>query len=94
MEGGHADNALPQTARATVNCRVLPGEALEVHYLLANVYSNSKRLSEAEAELAECLRIDSDNAAVNNDLGYLLADQNKKLAEAEAASIVIRVTVR
>ena len=27
LEGGHADNALPQTARATVNCRILPGEA-------------------------------------------------------------------
>jgi acetylornithine deacetylase/succinyl-diaminopimelate desuccinylase-like protein len=26
LEAGHADNALPQTARATVNCRVLPGE--------------------------------------------------------------------
>ena len=26
LEGGHADNALPQTARATINCRVLPGE--------------------------------------------------------------------
>src|SRR6266850_4136048 len=26
LEGGHADNALPQTARATVNCRVLPGD--------------------------------------------------------------------
>ncbi|HUI62875.1 MAG TPA: M20/M25/M40 family metallo-hydrolase, partial [Steroidobacteraceae bacterium] len=26
LEGGHADNALPQTASATVNCRVLPGE--------------------------------------------------------------------
>jgi acetylornithine deacetylase/succinyl-diaminopimelate desuccinylase-like protein len=25
LEGGHADNALPQTARATVNCRILPG---------------------------------------------------------------------
>ncbi len=24
--GGHADNALPQLARATVNCRILPGE--------------------------------------------------------------------
>jgi acetylornithine deacetylase/succinyl-diaminopimelate desuccinylase-like protein len=29
LEAGHADNALPQTARATVNCRVLPGEDLE-----------------------------------------------------------------
>ena len=27
LEGGHADNALPQLARATVNCRILPGIA-------------------------------------------------------------------
>ena len=26
LEGGHANNALPQMARAVVNCRVLPGE--------------------------------------------------------------------
>ncbi|MGI9106388.1 MAG: M20/M25/M40 family metallo-hydrolase, partial [Pyrinomonadaceae bacterium] len=26
LEAGHADNALPQTARATVNCRILPQE--------------------------------------------------------------------
>ena len=25
IEGGHAENALPQTARATVNCRIFPG---------------------------------------------------------------------
>ena len=29
LEAGHADNALPQTARATVNCRVLPGSPTE-----------------------------------------------------------------
>ncbi len=29
LEGGHAPNALPQTARATVNCRILPGEPVE-----------------------------------------------------------------
>jgi len=29
LEGGHADNALPQRARATVNCRLLPGESDE-----------------------------------------------------------------
>jgi len=27
LEGGHAENALPQRARAVVNCRILPGEA-------------------------------------------------------------------
>jgi acetylornithine deacetylase/succinyl-diaminopimelate desuccinylase-like protein len=29
LEGGHAYNALPQTARATVNCRIMPGEKVE-----------------------------------------------------------------
>lgn len=29
LEAGHADNALPQSAVATVNCRVLPGESLD-----------------------------------------------------------------
>lgn len=29
LEGGHADNALPQRAKATVNCRLLPGEKPE-----------------------------------------------------------------
>jgi acetylornithine deacetylase/succinyl-diaminopimelate desuccinylase-like protein len=29
LEGGHADNALPQSAKATVNCRVLPGDSAD-----------------------------------------------------------------
>jgi acetylornithine deacetylase/succinyl-diaminopimelate desuccinylase-like protein len=29
LEGGHAYNALPQIARATVNCRVVPGEPVD-----------------------------------------------------------------
>jgi acetylornithine deacetylase/succinyl-diaminopimelate desuccinylase-like protein len=29
LNGGHANNALPQTAQANVNCRVLPGHSLE-----------------------------------------------------------------
>jgi acetylornithine deacetylase/succinyl-diaminopimelate desuccinylase-like protein len=29
LEGGHAENALPQMARATVNCRMLPGESAD-----------------------------------------------------------------
>jgi acetylornithine deacetylase/succinyl-diaminopimelate desuccinylase-like protein len=29
LEGGHANNALPQMARATVNCRILPGHSAE-----------------------------------------------------------------
>jgi acetylornithine deacetylase/succinyl-diaminopimelate desuccinylase-like protein len=29
LEGGHAYNALPQMARGTVNCRIMPGEKVE-----------------------------------------------------------------
>ena len=38
LEAGHADNALPQMARATVNCRILPGHTTdEVQRTLASV---------------------------------------------------------
>lgn len=30
LEAGHANNALPQTARANVNCRILPGHSADV----------------------------------------------------------------
>ena len=43
LEGGHADNALPQTARAVVNCRVLPHETEEdVRQILIRVLANDK----------------------------------------------------
>ncbi|HEY7541439.1 MAG TPA: M20/M25/M40 family metallo-hydrolase [Methylomirabilota bacterium] len=43
LEGGHADNALPQTARAVVNCRVLPNETEEeVRQQLVRVLANDK----------------------------------------------------
>src|SRR6266566_2798461 len=29
LEGGHAYNALPQAARSTVNCRIMPGEPVD-----------------------------------------------------------------
>jgi acetylornithine deacetylase/succinyl-diaminopimelate desuccinylase-like protein len=29
IQGGHAENALPQSARATINCRVLPGHGAD-----------------------------------------------------------------
>ena len=43
LEGGHADNALPQRARATVNCRVLPGESIDaVEVTLATVIGDGE----------------------------------------------------
>jgi acetylornithine deacetylase/succinyl-diaminopimelate desuccinylase-like protein len=54
LEAGHAENALPQTARAIVNCRIIPGEsAAEVRSTLVRVLDDSKisvsALSEAIA---------------------------------------------
>jgi acetylornithine deacetylase/succinyl-diaminopimelate desuccinylase-like protein len=43
LEGGHAVNALPQLARATVNCRVLPGEPVdEVQATLTRVLADDR----------------------------------------------------
>ncbi len=41
MEGGHANNALPQRAQATVNCRILPGHSPEeVRQKLIEVFAD------------------------------------------------------
>jgi acetylornithine deacetylase/succinyl-diaminopimelate desuccinylase-like protein len=42
LSGGHANNALPQTARANVNCRILPGHSPEeVRQELVRVVADS-----------------------------------------------------
>jgi acetylornithine deacetylase/succinyl-diaminopimelate desuccinylase-like protein len=43
LEAGHADNALPQKAQTTINCRVLPGESLdEVQKTLVRVVADDE----------------------------------------------------
>ena len=43
LDGGHADNALPQAARAVVNCRILPGESpAEVERTLRRVLADER----------------------------------------------------
>ena len=43
LEAGHAENALPQTARATVNCRIMPDEPVaEVERTLLRVIDDPK----------------------------------------------------
>jgi tetratricopeptide (TPR) repeat protein len=60
-----------------------PAEVLEIRYLLSNVYSSAKQYAKSEEQLQLVLQADPDNATANNDLGYLWADQNKNLVEAE-----------
>jgi acetylornithine deacetylase/succinyl-diaminopimelate desuccinylase-like protein len=43
LDAGHANNALPQTARANVNCRILPGHSREeVREALLGVFADPK----------------------------------------------------
>ena len=43
LEGGHAYNALPQLARATVNCRIMPGDPVdEVKATLVRVLADDQ----------------------------------------------------
>jgi acetylornithine deacetylase/succinyl-diaminopimelate desuccinylase-like protein len=45
LRGGHAENALPQSATATVNCRIFPGTPLE------DVYSTLQRVAGSKVEV-------------------------------------------
>jgi acetylornithine deacetylase/succinyl-diaminopimelate desuccinylase-like protein len=43
LKAGHAENALPQSATATVNCRIFPGiEAAEIERVLRQVVANEQ----------------------------------------------------
>jgi acetylornithine deacetylase/succinyl-diaminopimelate desuccinylase-like protein len=43
LRGGQVENALPQTATATVNCRIFPGIAVdEIHQTLVNIVANDQ----------------------------------------------------
>jgi acetylornithine deacetylase/succinyl-diaminopimelate desuccinylase-like protein len=63
LSGGHAENALPQTARAVVNCRMLPDESVEnVLATLSRVLADSqitvKQLRQPQAGPLSPLRKD------------------------------------
>jgi tetratricopeptide (TPR) repeat protein len=59
------------------------GESHKIRYVLSAIYSTAQQYDKAEEQLLLILKDDPDDATANNDLGYLWADQNKKLDEAE-----------
>jgi tetratricopeptide (TPR) repeat protein len=59
------------------------GETHEIRYTLSSVYSQARQMINAEEQLELILKDDPTDATACNDLGYLWADQNKNLAEAE-----------
>jgi acetylornithine deacetylase/succinyl-diaminopimelate desuccinylase-like protein len=63
LSGGHAENALPQTARAVVNCRMLPDETADnvlatVHRVLADSQITVKQLRQPQPSPLSPLRKD------------------------------------
>ena len=52
-------------------------------FSLSNIYVEQGDLRKGEAVLEKVFAEDPENPSVNNDLGYLYADQGKKLKQAE-----------
>ena len=64
LAAGHAENALPQTARATVNCRVMPEESVEaVSRTLERVVADEK-----VAIVAKGTAVESPPSALNPEV--------------------------
>ncbi len=83
-------NVLGKHAEAVAECRDTfgdahtPAEVYRVRVALSNSYLGMRKYAEAEAELRSVLDDDPDDVLVLNNLGYNLADQGRRLDEAEA----------
>lgn len=55
----------------------------DVHYLLSNVYLELKNIDKVGEHLQTLLKKDPNNPTYNNDLGYIWADHDRNLDEAE-----------
>ncbi len=75
--------------RAAAECLELlrdakePKEIRDIRYELSGIYSAANSPEKAEEQLRLILRADPNDATVNNDLGYTLADRGVHLDEAE-----------
>jgi len=58
-------------------------DSVQIQYDLAMLYERQGRMDAFEDRLQHILRVDPDHANANNALGYTLADQNRRLDEAQ-----------
>ncbi len=79
---GRHDEMLKECDAAMAEFRS-SAEVRSLRYLRAQAFLGLKKLREAEEELRGILDDDADDALALNNLGYNLADQNRKLDEAE-----------
>lgn len=63
----------------------------QVKMILSNIYVQQGDIGKGEAVLEELLAQDPQNPSINNDLGYLYADQGKNLDKAEK---MIRIALK
>lgn len=83
-------NILGRHTEAVSECQAIlkdhpsPADAASIRYQLADSYGYLKQYLKAEAELRIVLDHDPDDMMALNNLGYNLADQNRKLGEAES----------
>ncbi|MCA9018140.1 MAG: tetratricopeptide repeat protein, partial [Planctomycetaceae bacterium] len=63
----------------------------QVKMMLSNTYVQQGDIGKGEAVLEELLADDPENPSINNDLGYLYADQGKNLEKAEK---MIRIALK
>jgi tetratricopeptide (TPR) repeat protein len=74
---------------AVAECRELlkdhtqAGDVRNIRRVLSTVYSARHDFAKAEEQLKLVLKDDPNDATVNNDLGYMWADQGRNLKEAE-----------
>jgi tetratricopeptide (TPR) repeat protein len=55
----------------------------DIRYMLSGIYIDLDQVDKAVGELETLLKRDPDNPSYNNDLGYVLADHDRKLPDAE-----------
>ncbi len=79
---GRYDEMLKECDAAMIEYTT-PAEVHSVRYQRAQAYLGLKRFADAEAELRGLLEDDPDDVLALNNLGYNLAEQNRKLDDAE-----------
>jgi acetylornithine deacetylase/succinyl-diaminopimelate desuccinylase-like protein len=65
LKGGHANNALPQTAQANVNCRIFPGHSPEeIRHQLIGLFADSKLKVEYVSDAGDVFETAPDRKAM------------------------------
>src|SRR5262249_14116582 len=83
VDAGRYDDAIAECEALLKDYSNEAGKVRDIRATLSSVYSAARKLPHAEEQLEIILKQDPSDATANNDLGYIWADQGKKLLEAE-----------